>query len=360
MWRKIGRVFGAMLGWGAVLAYILFASHLAQTHRAEQKVEKIIVSMPDSAETRRFASSEQMRKHLQRSSLKIEKQLVDSVDAVKISEYISRNGFVRDADVYVTYSGEVHIDIRQHQPVTRLMCGGLNSYITEEGELFRSPKGAAYYTSVVTGCYTPRFPRNYEGDAIGYYDELIEKENDKLGKLGGEFALLKRKQGECNKTKSKLKKDSRKPKWRSQDKHNRLMVSISKEMKECDAEILALKGKREQLKKRQQLIEQRKRKLYERRGDFSQLIDFVAEVGGDSFWSAEVVQFVADTTSTGEISMRLVPRSGNFIIEFGTLANYEEKLEKLRKFYDKGLSHIGWEHYRVVDVRYDKQVICTK
>ena len=58
--------------------------------------------------------------------------------------------------------------------------------------------------------------------------------------------------------------------------------------------------------------------------------------------------------------MRLVPRSGNFIIEFGTLANYEEKLEKLRKFYDKGLSHIGWEHYRKVDVRYDKQVICTK
>ena len=69
---------------------------------------------------------------------------------------------------------------------------------------------------------------------------------------------------------------------------------------------------------------------------------------------------MADTTSTGEISLRLIPRSGDFIIEFGTLANSDEKLDKLHKFYDKGLSRIGWEQCKVVDVRYDKQVICTK
>ena len=360
MWRKIGRVLGAILGWGVVLAYILFASHLAQKHRAEQKVEKIVVSMPDSAEMSRFASSEQMYAHLQRSGLKIEKELVDSVDAVKISEYIARNGFVRDADVYVTYSGEVYIDIRQHQPTARLLCGGLNSYITESCEVFRSPIGAAYYAAVVTGGYTPLFSRSYEGNALGYYDELVGKENEKLAKLGYEFALLKRKQSECNKAKNKLKKDSRKPKWRSKEKHNRLMVSITKEMKECEAELLAIKGKREQLRKRQQVVEQRKHKLYKRKAEFAKLIEFVADVGEDPFWSAEVVQFVADTTSMGEVSLRLVPRSGDFVVEFGTLANYEDKLEKLRTFYDKGFSRIGWEQYKVVDVRYDKQVICTK
>ena len=360
MWRKIGRVFGAILGWGVVLAYILFAQNLAQKHRSEQKVTDIVVSMPDSTEMRRFASSEQMLKRLKNSGLKIEKQLVDSVDAVKISEYIARSGFVRDADVYVTYSGEVHIDIRQHQPILRLLCGGLNSYITKEGEVFRSPKGAAYYASVVTGNYVPHFPHNYEGNALAHYDKLLGNENDKLAKIGAEFASLKRKQSECNRRKHELKKDSRRPKWRSKEKHNRLMVSITKEMQECEAELLSLKARNAQLKKRQQAVEKRRWKLYERRTDFANLIDFVSEVGEDSFWSAEVVQFVADTTSTGEISLRLIPRSGDFIIEFGTLANSDEKLDKLHKFYDKGLSRIGWEHCKVVDVRYDKQVICTK
>ena len=69
---------------------------------------------------------------------------------------------------------------------------------------------------------------------------------------------------------------------------------------------------------------------------------------------------MADTTTSGEIALRLVPRSGDFIIEFGTLEEREAKLAKLQRFYDKGLSRIGWEHYKTIDVRYDKQVICTK
>ena len=69
---------------------------------------------------------------------------------------------------------------------------------------------------------------------------------------------------------------------------------------------------------------------------------------------------MADTTSLGDITLRLVPRSGNFIIEFGTIDNGEQKLSKLQRFYDEGLSSIGWSEYKKIDVRYDKQVICTK
>ena len=360
MWRKVGRVIGVILGWGLILAYILFASHLAQEHRAKQSVVKVVVSMPDSTEMRRFASSQQMYKYLQNSGLKIEKELVDSVDAVKISEYIARNGFVRDADVYVTYAGEVYVDIRQHQPVSRLLCGGLDSYITEELDVFRSPKGAAYYTSVITGSYSPCFPRNYEGNVIEYYDKLIGIENDKLVKIGEELVALKRQQNICNERRKELKEDCKKPKWRSEDNHKQMLVGLRLEIKKCDDELLALKSRREQLSKQQKRVEARKKKLYERSKDFSDLINFVDQVGEDSFWSAEVVQFVADTTSMGEISLRLIPRSGNFVVEFGTLAQRKEKLEKLRKFYDEGLAYMGWERYRVVDVRYDKQVICTK
>ena len=94
--------------------------------------------------------------------------------------------------------------------------------------------------------------------------------------------------------------------------------------------------------------------------DFVNLINFVSQVEEHSFWGAEVVQFVADKNSLGEISLRLMPRSGDFVIEFGTLADGDAKLEKLEKFYDGGLVHIGWESFKIIDVRYDKQVICTK
>ena len=47
-------------------------------------------------------------------------------------------------------------------------------------------------------------------------------------------------------------------------------------------------------------------------------------------------------------------------IEFGTLSERDVKLTKLRKFYDNGLSHIGHIYYKSIDVRFDKQVICTK
>ena len=107
-------------------------------------------------------------------------------------------------------------------------------------------------------------------------------------------------------------------------------------------------------------MQKRQKKLNERYNDFTNLINFVTKVEEDSFWGAEIVQFVADTISTGEISLRLIPRSGDFIIEFGTLADGEHKLEKLQEFYDKGLSRMGWDRFRIVDVRYDKQVICTE
>ena len=42
------------------------------------------------------------------------------------------------------------------------------------------------------------------------------------------------------------------------------------------------------------------------------------------------------------------------------VAERDEKLEKLRNFYDTGLSHLGWDRYRIVDLRYKKQVICTE
>ena len=360
MWRKIGRVIGAILGWGVVLAYILYASHLAQEHHAEQRVEEVSVSISDSTSTQLFATSEQIYRQLQRGGFRIENSLMDSVDAVKISDYIARNGFVQDVDTYVTYSGKVYVDVKQYEPIARLLCGGVNSYITSDGEVFRSPQGSAYYAAVVTGTYKPIFVRNYEGSLSSRYASLLAKEEERLLELGAEFAKVKSERSDCLDKKSDLRKKSKRGLFESEVNHQQRKVGIGVELAKCDEKLKQLAVRKASLERRKQGVEIRKKKLQKKYDDFVNLINFVGKVEGDSFWGAEVVQFIADTTSTGEINIRLVPRSGDFVIEFGTLADSDEKLKKLQTFYDDGLARMGWNQYKIVDVRYNKQVICTE
>ena len=94
--------------------------------------------------------------------------------------------------------------------------------------------------------------------------------------------------------------------------------------------------------------------------DFKNLIAFVELISEDDFWSAEIVQFVAGTTSTGALSLQLIPRSGEHLIEFGELTEIEAKMARLEHFYEKGFTNLGWDKFKTIDIRYDKQVICRE
>ena len=88
----------------------------------------------------------------------------------------------------------------------------------------------------------------------------------------------------------------------------------------------------------------------------SGLKDFMAYVGHDEFWSAEIQQIVISEDN----KLTIIPTLGDHKIKFGSLDGYEEKLQRLKTFYVKGLSRIGWGDYTTVDVEFDKQVVCTK
>lgn len=360
MWRKILRVIGALIGWGVIFAYIYYASNLATDHRQQQKVSEVVIVMSDSTETEQFASSGQIYKQLRSAGLKMEGENVDSVDVTTIMERILRNGFVRDVDAYVTYSGEMHIDVKQHKPIVRLLCGGVDSYVTEEGEIFRSPRGSAYYTSIVTGGYRPMFSSTYEGTIASHYLAAIAEEEEHLAALGEEFSALKRERAKCREELSDLRKSEKKKFFESKESHEQRLVGVKQQQQECRQKLAKIDSRREALNRSKESVEVRKKKLQKKYDDFANLINFVTKVGKESFWGSEVVQFVADTTSHGDIALRLVPRSGGFIIEFGTLKEAQEKLDKLQEFYDKGLSQLGWDRYKTIDVRYKKQVICTE
>lgn len=86
------------------------------------------------------------------------------------------------------------------------------------------------------------------------------------------------------------------------------------------------------------------------------MFDFVTFLENNPFWNAQIEQiYVRD-----DQKIELVPRVGDAIILLGSLENFESKLEKLRKLYAKGFNVIGWNRYKVIDLQYKDQVVCSK
>jgi len=59
-------------------------------------------------------------------------------------------------------------------------------------------------------------------------------------------------------------------------------------------------------------------------------------------------------------SMQLVTKAGSHLVEFGDTTDAPEKIENLKAFYKYGLTKTGWKKYRIINLTYKNQVVCTK
>lgn len=76
----------------------------------------------------------------------------------------------------------------------------------------------------------------------------------------------------------------------------------------------------------------------------------------EPFWSAQIEQLYVNK----DYEIELIPRVGNHRIVLGDAAFIQEKFDKLKIFYFKGLSKTGWNEFSVVNLKYANQVVCTK
>jgi cell division protein FtsQ len=96
------------------------------------------------------------------------------------------------------------------------------------------------------------------------------------------------------------------------------------------------------------------KKLPESEAFLWNLLNFVEFLQRDPFWRGQIVQIAV--TEAHEVE--LVPRVGRGTIILGSLERFEAKLNKLLKFYRKGLAYEGWNTYAYIDLRYAGQVVC--
>ena len=76
----------------------------------------------------------------------------------------------------------------------------------------------------------------------------------------------------------------------------------------------------------------------------------------NELWKAQIQQI--NVTQSKELE--LVPRVGDHIIFLGKPGNYENKFNRLKTFYKKGLNEVGWNKYSRISLEFNNQIICTK
>ena len=79
-------------------------------------------------------------------------------------------------------------------------------------------------------------------------------------------------------------------------------------------------------------------------------------IRNDAFWSAMVDHVVV--TPAGEFE--LVPKVGAQRILIGDATQLEQRFDKLRTFYAKGMPRADWRRYARIDLRFADQIVCTQ
>ena len=86
------------------------------------------------------------------------------------------------------------------------------------------------------------------------------------------------------------------------------------------------------------------------------LFKLASYINNDEFLKAMVEQIYINN----EHEFEIVPKIGNQIVLFGDASNLKEKTEKLFAFYKDVISQVRWDKYRLINLKFKNQVVCTK
>lgn len=89
------------------------------------------------------------------------------------------------------------------------------------------------------------------------------------------------------------------------------------------------------------------------RRDIYKLAQFLE---ANPFWKAQIQQLYVDEN----LEYVLIPRVGNYEIQFGEMNNVETKFKQLNAFYEQALAKSDWNKYSSISLKYKNQIVCNK
>ncbi len=91
-----------------------------------------------------------------------------------------------------------------------------------------------------------------------------------------------------------------------------------------------------------------------------ELLRFAMFLQTDEFWDSQIEQVYVKRDRKNKRVVELVPRVGDQIIYLGAMEGFEDKLSRMRTFYDRAMGVVGWNKYDRINLEYDNQIICRK
>ncbi|WP_051296031.1 cell division protein FtsQ/DivIB [Eisenibacter elegans] len=85
-----------------------------------------------------------------------------------------------------------------------------------------------------------------------------------------------------------------------------------------------------------------------------QLLHLLRALYAEPFFRAQIAHIHVDKYKQAY----LYPQIGKQTVEFGSLFDIDNKLKKLKVFYDEILPLKGWNAYKRINLKYDHQIIC--
>ena len=364
MLKKIAIVLGYVLLVAAIITVMVFAHIGAQQHRNTQQVTYFSISI-DGAEGHNLIDEAAMHRWFKHHNVHPEGRTIEEVDLATLESVALQHSAVAGANAFITHEGYIEMSIVQREPIMRFKVDGYDHYVARDGHVFKATNGYAAYVPVVTGSYTPLFDQEYVGEMRAFVADSISSMHRRIDDLEQlKFGIYR----ESKKAKSRLRnvRDSvvHKSWFMSEERYESSKEALKLYKEAYEHRHNDEEAEREksiaQLEKRQETIYSTINTLRKREADFHRLEEFVAYILANNFWSAEITQVVASESGSGDMLLKLVPRSGDFIIDFGEVTNIETKFKSLERFYQSVLGSVGWDAYSTISVRYDGQVVCRE
>lgn len=289
--------------------------------------------------------------------------VLSEVDIAAIERVVASHGAVAKVNAYQNYEGRVNITIEQREPIARLRITGYDMYLTADGCVLPTEGYAPAHVKVITGDYTPFFDSSYVGnvetivsDSIASLDQAVaqleESKRPHYKRHEDNNAELKEvrrsapKRGifESKRSYAVLEQAYKDSLSRATERH-----SINS--RKIDEDIAAIDRAKEE-------VLTLKRSLCRQADEYNAMVAMIRHIVSDSFFDADIVQIVVTGGGDKPLQIAVVPRVANVTVDLGTTENLVGKLATLRRFYEKGLSRIGWDKYSHISLRYDGQVVC--
>ncbi len=140
-----------ILFWVAMIAYYFLALGFVSERRHAQLCTSVDIAILDSVRSR-FVTIDDISLMVENRSHKLAGKLFDSIDTRKIGQRLNDYAPVRQANVYKTADGALHIDICQRTPVVRIINRhGESYYIDDQGDILKHSSRYCAHILVANG-----------------------------------------------------------------------------------------------------------------------------------------------------------------------------------------------------------------